>query len=274
MINVELLSKLYFWFDKPVPYKIKNQEILIYPINLKDSELFLACVDILSIDKNALPDPNYISMSYLDFIVKTFVLNEEKEISDLAKDKLANLFNLCLNWKIDDVIFQFDGHKYKLYYQDFVINYSQFEDIRRIILYQNLIDFDDTYINPDVKKAIMEYEAIKMKNIEIPNIERKMAIITAHTGISKKEQMEMTYRSHCALFKEVYGEVDYSTIRTAFLVNSMFSEKKNNELEDWIYKKKHNKYEKYFTSAEQYNNSMGGKIAINSVTQNIKEEIL
>lgn len=275
MINLELLSKSYFWFDKPVPYKLnKKQEIFIYPVKLKDSELFLSSLDILSIDKNSLPNVSYISMSYLDFLINVFILSKEEEVAESSKIKLAEIFYLCLKWEDKNVSFQFDGRKYKLICEDLVINGEQFEDIRRIILYQNLIDFDDEYINPDIKKAIVEYEAIKSQNIVIPNAERKMAIITAHTGIRKEEQMEMTYRSHCALFKEVYGEVDYSTIRTAFLVNSMFSTKKNNELEDWIYKKKHNKYEKYFTSAEQYNKSMGGKISINSTIPNIKEEIL
>lgn len=260
MINIDLLSKIYFWFDLPVPYMLdNNKEIFIYPIKVKDSETFLSCIDIIGIDKNSLSDPKYISMSYLDFLLLTFVFNEDKKISEFSKIKLGFLLSKCLRWDDEqDIKILVDGNgRGKIIYKDFEIRPKQFEDIRRIILYQNLIDFDDSYINPDVKEAINELEKVKFKNIESPNIERKMAIITAHTGISKKVQIEMTYRSHTTLFKEVYGEVDYSTIRTAALIGNMFSKKKN-EIEDWIYKKKQDKYSKYFTSQEQYSKSMGG----------------
>lgn len=264
MIDINLLSKVYFWFDLPVPYQLDDgKEILIYPVEVKDSEMFLFSVDIISIDKNSLSDPKYISMSYLDFLFSAFIFNDNKNLSEICKIKLAFLLSKCLKWEDDTniKIFVDSKNKGKIVYRDYEIKPKHFEDIRRIILYQNLLDFDDSYVNPDVKEAINEVESIKFKNIETPNIERKMAIITAHTGISKKVQIEMTYRSHTALFKEVYGEVDYSTVRTAALIGNMFSKKKN-EIEDWIYKKKQDKYSKYFTSQEKYSESMGGSKSI------------
>lgn len=264
MIDIEFLSKVYFWFDLPVPYNLGNdKQIFIYPIGVKNSEVFLSSIDIISVDKNSLNDPKYISMSYLDFLLSAFILNDNQNVSEFSKIKLAFLLSACLQWEnqTEIKIIVDDKKKGKIIYKDYEIKSKQFEDIRRIILYQNLIDFDDSYINPDVKEVINELEKINSKNIEIPNMERKMAIITAHTGISKQSQMEMTYRSHTALFKEVYGEVDYSTVRTAALIGNMFSKKKN-EIEDWIYKKKQNKYSKYFTSQEQYSKSMGGSKSI------------
>ena len=264
MIDIEFLSKVYFWFDLPVPYNLgDNKEILIYPINIKDSELFLSSIDIISVDKNSSSNPNHISMSYLDFLVSVFIFSDDSKVSEFSKIKLAFLLSTCLKWteQKEIQIVVDDKKRSKIIYKDYEIQSKQFEDIRRIILYQNLIDFDDSYINPDVKEAINELEKMKSKNIEVPNMERKMAIITAHTGISKQSQMEMTYRSHTALFKEVYGEVDYCTVRTAALIGNMFSKKKN-EIEDWIYKKKQDKYSKYFTSQEKYSESMGGNVSI------------
>lgn len=264
MIDIDFLSKVYFWFDLPVPYKLeKDKEIFIYPIEVKDSEVFLSSIDIISIDKNSLNDPKYISMSYLDFLFSAFIFGDDKNLSELSKIKLAFLLSKCLKWEdeTDIKIIVDNKNKGKIIYKNYEIKSKQFEDIRRIILYQNLIDFDDSYVNPDVKEAINELEKVKFQNIEIPNIERRMAIIAAHTGILKTVQMGMTYRSHTALFKEVYGEVDYSTIRTAALVGNMFSKKKN-EIEDWIYKKKQDKYSKYFTSQEKYSESMGGSKSI------------
>ena len=262
-INLDILARTYFWFDEPVPYKVKQGEVLIKPIRVKDSEMFLSWVDLLTIDKNSLPNPDYISMSYLEFIVKALMMNEHKEESQVVISKLVCLLKLCLGWD-GEIGIQFnERNKPYLIHGDIEINGKQFEDIRRIILYQNILDYDDSYINPDVKQAISDVEEMKHKNIETPTLERRMAIITAHSGVLKKDQMEMTYRSHSALFKEVYGEVDYLSVRTGVMVGNMFSKQKI-ELDDWVYKKKHNKYEQYFTSQDDYSKSMGGSNYVRS----------
>lgn len=264
MIDLNLLARNYFWVDKPVPYKVdKEHEIQIKPISVENSEMFLSWIDILSIDKNSLPNPQYISMSYLEFIITTLILIDDKQIANINSLKLASILKLCLG--IDDEIFIYFNERKKPYlqYNDIIINSSKFEDIRRIILYQNILHYDDTYINPDVKKAMEQVDKMKNRDIDIPNLERRMAIITAHCGLSKLEQLKMTYRSHNLLFEEVYGEVDYTTIRTAALIGNMFSKQKN-EIEDWIYKKKHNKYEKYFIDTKNYQQSMGGSGHIRS----------
>lgn len=264
MIDIDVLKKVYFWLDEPVPYKLaKDKEILIYPIGVKDSELFLSCADLISIDKNSLSDAKFISMSYLEFITMNFIFNENEQIAQVSRSKLGSLFKMCLH-KENNITIGFNERKKPvIYLEDCQILPKHFEDIRRIILYQNLIDFDDSYVSPDVREAVEELNELKNKNIEIPTMERKIAIITAHTGILKQSQLEMTYRTHSNLFKEVYGEVDYSTLRTAALIGNMFS-KKQNEIEDWIYKKKHGKFDNYFVSKDEFENSMGGAISIRS----------
>ena len=258
MIDFDFLSRQYFWFDKPVLYQLKKQnDILIYPILVQDSEIFLSCIDLFMIDKNDLPNPEFISMSYLDFIFNVFIASKDKEMSDKAKMQFLTLLKLCLGWENNVELIINKHNKLQLLHENILLNGKDFEDIRKIILYQNFVDYDDSYINPDLRKTINEMNELKFKDIDFPTMERKMAIITAHCGLSKKEQMQMTFRSHSMLFKEVCGEVDYSTFRTAGLISNMFS-KKSHPIEDWIYKKKHNKYEQYFTTEQKYNASMGG----------------
>lgn len=261
MIDLQYLERSYFWVDKPVPYKIcDKKQIEIHPIKVKDSELFLSWIDILNIDKNSIPNPKYISMSYLDFILQVLILSKEKN-SPIFAQKLCNILALCLNWVDDSIDVQYlRPNDPILIYKDQKINSKYFEDIRRIILYQNILDFDDSYINPDVKKVIEEQEMLQAKQYAVPNLERKIAIISSHTGITKQEQLNMTYRSHCLLFKEVVEEVEFSTIRTGVLVGNMFSEKKI-DIDDWIYKRNRGKFEKYFVSEQQYSASMGNSIA-------------
>jgi len=258
MIDIDVLSREYFWFDKPVPYLISDgQEILITPIMVEDSEMFLSWIDVISIDKNNLNDVKYISMSYLEFLVSSLLMSPIEQLAQASISKIINILKLCLNFN-GAISIQFnERNKPFIVYEDKKITPKQFEDIRRIILYQNIVGYDDEYINPDIKQMMDEMNEIKTRDIDYPNLERRMAIITAHTGLSKAEQMKMTYRSHTMLMKEVYGEVDYMSARTGIMVGNMFS-KNRIEFEDWIYKKKRNKYEQYFTAEDSYNHSMGG----------------
>ena len=68
-VDINILSRLYFPFDEPVPYILnKSLSIKIYPISLRNSEFFLSSKDILEIDKNSIPDPKIIQMTYLKFL--------------------------------------------------------------------------------------------------------------------------------------------------------------------------------------------------------------
>ena len=247
-IDINLLTRTYFYFDEPVIYKLNNYDLQIFPITVKQSEFFLHSIGLFSVDKNSAPNVEIIQMSYLRFILSVLIPADDANLS-----KFTNLLSLCLH--MDDPRIQItNANKINLIEGEgkYSINELQFEDIRRIILYQNLIRFDDTYINPELKKAMQETDELKNKDIDYPTIERKMAIITAHTGLSKKEQMDMTYRSHSLLFEEVYNEVDFTTIRPAVAFSG-----NDNKLEHWIFKKKKNKMDKYITQVDKYAQSMG-----------------
>lgn len=247
-IDINLLTRTYFYFDEPVIYKLNNYDLQIFPITVKQSEFFLHSIGLFSVDKNSAPNVEIIQMSYLRFILSVLIPADDTNLS-----KFTNLLSLCLH--MDDPRIQItNANKINLIEGEgkYSINELQFEDIRRIILYQNLIRFDDTYINPELKKAMQETDELKNKDIDYPTIERKMAIITAHTGLSKKEQMDMTYRSHSLLFEEVYNEVDFTTIRPAVAFSG-----NDNKLEHWIFKKKKNKMDKYITQVDKYAQSMG-----------------
>ena len=67
-LNLDLYRKAYFYFDLPVEYKIKDKTLFIYPITVKDSEIFLSSMSVIDIDKNASDSVEIIQMSYLAFI--------------------------------------------------------------------------------------------------------------------------------------------------------------------------------------------------------------
>lgn len=259
-LNLDLYRKAYFYFDTPVEYAIKDKVLYIYPITVKDSEIFLSSMSVISIDKNTSDSVEIIQMSYLAFIYNVLFQDE------INVSKFVNILKYCLHVEEPRIGFDDKGKAFLNIDNDILIGPKDFDNIRRIIMYQNLIHYDDEYINPEIKKMMAEVDAVKNAGIESPSIERKMAIITAHCGISKQEQMNMTYRSHSLLFEEVYGEVEFETTRPILLYAG-----KGNEIDHWIYKKKKDKYDGYMTDADSYAQSMGGDANAIKTTLNTEQ---
>lgn len=251
-IDLDYLAKAYFYFDQPVPYKLDDEHtIYIKPISVRDSQFFLDSVDLLTVDKNSLPNPTVIQMSYLQFILDVLLQGDMKKVN---MQKMQNLLVLCLGMKQPVAHKNEKGKPYLVEGDnEYQITHKQFEDIKRIILYQNIPHFDDSYINPEAKAAMNQIDILKNQDYEDMTIERKMAIITSHTGVLKKDQLDMTYRSHCLLYEEVCGEVEFTTTRPVALFGG-----KGNELPHWIHRKKKNKFNDYFVSDKAYHKSMGG----------------
>lgn len=266
-IDIEVLEKGYFYFDKPVPYKLSDTtHVDITPISVYNSEVFLSSCDILQIDKNALNSVEIIQMSYLDFLLKVMLPTDK---SGLLLDKLSNIFRLCLGMKTWKLKVR-EKQKLSIVAPDdsFEITGKQFDDIKRIILYQNVPHYDDTYIDPDLKKMMGEVDRLKSQGISAPNLERRMAIITAHCGIDKQTLMQYTMRSLQLLFEECAGEVEFTTLRPIMLYAG-----KAKELEHWIYKKKKDRLDGYVTSVESYNKSMGGDGIVKQANSDMIKQI-
>ena len=189
-------------------------------------------------------------MKYLQFLFEVMFPQDKFYIQ-----QFINIINLCLDLK--KAMINADEHG-KVYIYDeekqIKIDAKDFDEISRIIMYQNFYRYDDSYVNPDVQRAMREVDELKGKAYEEISLERKEAIITAHTGISKKDLEGMTYRSFSMLFDEVCGEVEFTTTREIALFAG-----KGDEIEHWIYKRKKNKMDGYFVTTEQYAKSMGQK---------------
>ena len=90
-------------------------------------------------------------------------------------------------------------------------------------------------------------------------MERRIAIITSHCGISKSEQLSMSFRAHSILFQEVNNEVEYMCTKPIAIYGGKAEEVQ------WIFKKKKDKFSDYITSVEDYSKSMGGNDSIKTV---------
>ena len=263
-IDLNFYERFYFYFDKPVEYTIAGKIIKIYPISVEDSEIFLSSISVINVDKNSSDSVEIIKMPYLSFIYKILFKDYNNKM------RLLNLVKYCLQSDIVDIGFEDKTKPFLKLSNGIKITAKDFDEIRRIILYQNLIHYDDEYVDPEMKKMMAEMDAVKNSGLEIPSLERRIAIITAHCGLSKQEQLKMTYRSHSLLFEEVYGEVEFETTRPIALYAGQ-----GNNIEHWIYRKKKDKYAEYMVSMDSYAKSMGADVnAIKSAPSAISGDIL
>ena len=255
-INIDAITRTYFYCDEPVPYKLKKGELKITPVSVKNSEIFLYSVGLLTIDKNSLPDAKIIQMSYLQFITQVLLVGEDGEKSNIPR--FYNILFLCLGLENPNI--RWKNQRTPIIFDEGAgveITPKEFDEIKQLILHQNLPHYDDEYIDPDLKKAMDETDEARNKDKESPSLERKMAIITAHCGLPKREQLNMTLRSHSMLFEEIVGEVEFTTIRPVALFGG-----KSDKLDHWIFKKKKDRFDGYIQSVDSYAQSMGGDKSI------------
>lgn len=251
-VDIELLKLAYFALDEPVPYKLKTgQEILIKPIMVKDSMLFMASVDVLKIDKNSLGSVEAIQASYLKFLQKMIFPS-----NDVMVQKFLNILDLCLELK---GIYLCNDEMERTFIQTesgIVISAKEFDDITKIILYQNLPDYDDKYINPDIKKSMQEVDRLKNKDYESPDFERQIGIIESHTGILKEQLLKKTWRSFQILFREVCGEIEFYTTRPAAIAVGA-----GDKVDHYIFKKRKDKFDGYFVDMDKFSHEVTGQDA-------------
>lgn len=218
---------------------------------VKDSMLFMASVDVLKIDKNSLGSVEAIQASYLKFLQKMIFPS-----NDIMVQKFLNILDLCLELK---GIYLCNDEMERTFIQTesgIVISAKEFDDIAKIILYQNLPDYDDKYINPDIKKSMQEVDRLKNKDYESPDFERQMGIIESHTGILKEQLLKKTWRSFQILFREVCGEIEFYTARPAAIAVGA-----GDKVDHYIFKKRKDKFDGYFVDMDKFSHEVTGQDA-------------
>jgi len=217
-------------WDEPIPY-ISNQEIntqplLIYPISMYNYVEFFMAINCLLIKKNQIPDIKIISMSYLDFLLYLIESNPEGQIYGSMLAKILELslkanpneINVVkdengfikLNIKIKTVINNEDVINI------FTINAGDFDVIKDIICYQNVPYFDDSYIDPELEKALKETEEFKNKNAKKRgSLEDQIVCVTISSFYKIDEIKNLTIRKFAKILERVDYKLHYQIYKSA-----------------------------------------------------------
>lgn len=252
--NVKQYVSYYTTLDIPVEYK----GLKLYPITVRDYYDFAIYSSVLTIDKDSVEDLEVISMNYLDFLIfycmRDNTVDEQMQATkgQITYEKFIGILKLCLH--CEDIQYNLsEGNHAKLVIDNVLITAQDFDELRKLIMYQNLIDYDDAFVNPEIREAYNEYWSVKNKDIIMPDLEQRIADTTAMTGISKKDILNMTYREFEMVFDAAKERLEYQINKTAEMSGFV---KFKNPIDHWIYKRKRSKYEGVFTKYDDFKNKM------------------
>ena len=247
----ELFGK-YIAFDKPVPYK----DFMIYPVRMKDSWEASVPIGLLELDKNSMGSIELIQMPHMIFWINMLMRQGG------GLDTIEWFLRTILNIDNDDIIqLTYDLKEirigtpigntrdgYAILGEDYrTITCDDFDEIKRIVCFQNIIDYTDEYISPVVRQATEDYFRL-INNGKSASLDHKVRCMALAIGVSKEAIGEMTMRDFHLMYESLSNKNEYEALRIAEANGAKFKQ----PLESWLYREHKNKYEQAFCDADSF----------------------
>ena len=206
----------YLIYNKEIKY---NEHITLYPIKMKDIITFQQYQMALTLRKDAIfQDKQIIKMGYLEFI-KYACRNDElaqkynMPLLPFYYDFIIGVLQLTCG---EDVEIKYNTSTLDFSINDFLVTDEVFDDLRKIIIIQNDIDFDiDEFINIDTVKALekaREFEA--KKNKEKADIEDYIDSIIIGLKVTEEYVSNLTIRKFWRYIKRINKHEEYEACRS------------------------------------------------------------
>ena len=218
----------YLFYDKPIPYK----ELLIYPATMDrylDFHFYITC---LLLDKNSIPNPEVITMTYLQFM---YYMASTTELPYLYMFK--ELLKMVLHIDNDsDLWFGTDPNGKAIFkIKGIIYDSDDLNKITDIIFLQNSIEHIDDTIQKEVRDAMEKARVYKMKQNEYKmcSLEDQMVCVLMSTSLKFEDINKLTIRK----FSKILERVDYKLHYEIYLsaeMSGMVKFKDENKLKHWM----------------------------------------
>ena len=199
-------------FDDPIDYK----GLLLYPVSIRKINKFLQSSSVIRIQKEYIPDKEIIKMSYLKFLMTNIDKEKEEYGESLTFDLLALCFMICM--RIEEIsirLFISEDGKAKLILNDVEIDENEFDYLRKLILYQNLPNYDDELMNPDLKNDLEQADKIKNGGEETEDFEHLIANLVIGTGMNIDDVKNLPIRKFYIIGQVMDRKLHYSIYKQA-----------------------------------------------------------
>ena len=218
----------YLFYDKPIPYK----ELLIYPATMDrylDFHFYITC---LLLDKNSIPNPEVITMTYLQFM---YYMASTTELPYLYMFK--ELLKMVLHIDNDsDLWFGTDPNGKAIFkIKGIIYDSDDLNKITDIIFLQNSIEHIDDTIQKEVRDAMEKARVYKMKQNEYKmcSLEDQMVCVLISTSLKFEDINKLTIRKFSKIFERVDYKLHYEIYLSAEM-SGMVKFKDENKLKHWM----------------------------------------
>ena len=213
-IKEEIYKNYYeeFTFDDRIDYK----GLLLYPVSIRKINKFLQSSSVIRIQKEYIPDKEIIKMSYLKFLMTNIDKEKEEYGESLTFDLLALCFMICM--RIEEIsirLFIDEDGKAKLILNGVEIDENEFDYLRKLILYQNLPNYDDELMNPDLKNDLEQSDKIKNGGEETEDFEHLIANLVIGTGMNIDDVKNLPIRKFYIIGQVMDRKLHYSIYKQA-----------------------------------------------------------
>ena len=272
MDNIKEYVDKYVTLQKPVPL----YNLQVKPVLVRDFFQFNSAKDVLNIEKNKIPNIDIIQMTYLRFLLMMMLEQEG------FKEDFLTILALSLGVKYDatkrnpsfepneiltqqarknevevwingwDVRFRLSDSKVILCLYDdenlVEIDDAQFDELRKVILLQNIYKYDDTEMSDDFRRVVEEFYRLKNKDIVLPTLEDRLMAVCISSAYKLEELYVMPLRLFDALLERSIDKLEYQVNK--LIVNLAQGKVEGLNLSHWVYKTKKDKYSEIFTDAQ------------------------
>lgn len=200
-------------YDKPIKY---TDNIVLYPVTMNDIISFQILSQSITVRKNSIfREKQIIKMTYLDFLFYCLGNKEleiEYKIADLSIYYLYAVQLLQLCCKNSEIKL---SQQNQIVINGEIITPSMFDDLRRIIIIQNDIDFDiDEFVNHDTEQRLLKAQKDSIRDKNNVNIEDYIDSLVIALNITVDKVMNMTIRKFWRYIKRYQLRESYTILKT------------------------------------------------------------
>ena len=134
-----------------------------------------------------------------------------------------------------------------------ILSHTQFDELRRLICYQNIPDFDDAYVSKNLRDEMRKVNALRGKMNSAPTFEERVTAFCSHLCVSRKDIAELTVREFI-MHESMYQDIEqYRMLKQAEL-GGMIEFKK--PIEHYLFKVKRSKTDGYLVDYDGFSDNL------------------
>lgn len=184
-------------------------------------------------------------MSYSDIYAELEKM--EKSGKQMTQEEFVTKFTeirkcpICGEYREDLIQSVPDGNKKVLKIKGTTITADDYGLLRKLVCYQNMLDFEDEYIDPELKAELEEAAKLRNPNSVTPSLEKQEACIIASTGYTYESIQKLSLRHLAMLLRVVDAKMHYMAYQQGEMSGLV---KFEHEYPHWIYSNdKRSKYD-------------------------------